>query len=539
MRKNKQYTCLIGVMFLLLVVCVTGCGADDSGQPSVTTSPYTTEPAPASDDAPAGTTDCGVDDAGQPPITTAPQTTEPASGSDNAPAELPENFEQIYREAESLYALFTGYGSIGYDSKVIEYNGQRYQGCSHRDFSSLVEMEAVISRYFSEEITSALMNKTVAGDDYPLYVEQDGKLYRFSGYAAQWGYDAAKDYTWTPLGAAGDEHLVEVSASITEYGTEYTATAVCKYVRNADGSICFTEFPLMIVRLWDAFAQPDQATVSTINDIADWDRLPWVHSLYGDDNREYAPAAYAFIHNLVSGESAVPEYNGLGIKDYSITLLTDTAYTSSLRFTFTVTGNSLPETLPPGTHTKIVYSGLDVILFDKETPEALMGYSTDFYLDEFGDNPAVKALHKYLAYMTNWEVSPFGEWDINSYFLPYNYICAFYGNNNMEIHFVEMQRLLAEKFGINIERPTDDCRLYFCEYCKERDMVWYADTRGIRENYRLIDVSFADRITSVTVQFYEDDLHLIPSYKVAYQIGPDETFLGCEVIDPGNYGHLQ
>ena len=189
--------------------------------------------------------------------------------------------------------------------------------------------------------------------------------------------------------------------------------------------------------------------------------------------------------------------------------------------------------------TLISNDGIDVLLFDEETPEALMGYSTDFYLDEFGDNPAIEALHKYLAYMTNWEVSPFGEWDINSYFLPYNYICAFYGNSDMEINFIEMQRLLAEKFGINIERPTDDCRLDFCEYSKEKDTVWYIDTRGIMENYHFIDVSFADGVTSVTVQFYEDPLCLIPSYKVAYQIGPGETFLGCEVVEPGDYSHLR
>lgn len=528
MQKNQRYPRFIGLLLLILVIYATGCGADDAGQPLITTAPHTTESAPASDNVPDPST-----------TITDPYTTEPPATSDIVRAELPENFEQIYREAENFYAMFTGYGRIGYESRVIEYNGQRYQGCSHRDFSTLAEMEAVISRYFSEEITSALMNTTVAVDGYPLYLEQDGKLYRYSGYAAQWGYDAAKDYTWTPLGSYGEEHLVEVSASITEYGTEYTATAVCKYTLDADGSIRFTEFPLMIVRLWDAFSQPDQATVSTIHDIADWDKLPWVHNLYGSNNREYAPAAYEFIQNLVSGESAVPEYNGLGIKDYSITLLTDTAYTSSLRFTFTVTGNSLPETLPPGTHTKIIYSGLGMILFDEETLEALMGYADLTGVAQFGDNSAVKALNRYLTYMTYWEISPFGEWAADSLLLPYNYICAHYGNENMEISFSEMQRLLAEKFGISIERPTDDCRLYRCEYSKERDTVWYADTRGINTIHRIVDVSSANGITTVTVQFYEDTLRLIPDYKIAYQMGADEVFLGCEVIDPGNYGHLQ
>ncbi|MBQ2767129.1 MAG: hypothetical protein IJF49_03515 [Clostridia bacterium] len=259
MLKKEHGIRLICLFLFVLVVCTTGCGSNDSGK---IPDHITTDADPMSI---------------------------------NPPEELPANFVQIYREAEHLYAMFTGYGSIEYVDRTIRYNGETYQEFRHADFSTLAEMGNVVRQHFSEEITNTLMNKTVAGAGCPLYLEQDGQLYRFGGYAAQWGYSAAEGYTWVPLGTVDGEHLVEVSASITEYGTTYTAAVVCRYVIEADGSIRFTEFPLIIEHLWDAFAQPSaQAPVSTITDIADWDRLAWVQAPYDDDSIKRAHAAYEF-----------------------------------------------------------------------------------------------------------------------------------------------------------------------------------------------------------------------------------------------------
>ena len=274
----------------------------------------------------------------------------------------------------------------------------------------------------------------------------------------------------------------------------------------------------------------------TITDIADWETLPW-----RTDGPVHSQNAYNFINNLVSGESDIPEYNGLGITDYSITLLEDqTAGFATLRFTFTVTGNSLPETLPPGTYTKLVYDGMDVSLYDEEVPDEFHEYeetdAKEHGLDKFGDEPAVLALHKYFCYMFGiWEVSPYGEWDAENYYLPYNYITAFYGDESMVISFTDAQRLLSEKFGIAVERLDRSGMLSRCEYDSVTDTIRYADTRGNAPIHRFIDVTKQDGVTYVTVQLYADRLYLVPSHKVQYMMGENIEFIGYRVVEFGKY----
>ena len=269
------------------------------------------------------------------------------------------------------------------------------------------------------------------------------------------------------------------------------------------------------------------AARDTITDIADWDKLPWVQEPY--ESMKRAPNVYKLIYNLVSGESEVPEYNGLGIKDYSITLLENPRNEATFRFTFTVTGNSLPETLPPGTYTWKLYSGMNAYIQEGNGSD-LMG------LEKYGSYSAVQAVNKYMWFMY-WEV-PFDEWgyEPTSYYqYPYNYICAFYGGENMTVSFPDMQRLLFEKFGITVERPTESGYLYRCFYDKDTDTVRYADTRGIERFHRFLDVTESDGVTNVTVQLYADRFYLLPSHKIVYRIGEGEVFLGCEVIEKSNY----
>jgi len=276
----------------------------------------------------------------------------------------------------------------------------------------------------------------------------------------------------------------------------------------------------------------------TITNIADWDELPW--SYEPSPGWKNAPGAYDFIYNLVSGESTIPEYNELGIEDYSITLLeNDHRSIAVLSFTFTVTGNSLPETLPPGTYTKTVYNGQDVYLYDGDVPETAEE-SAEIHrikhgIDKFEDYTAAQAVHAYFSLMRPWEISPYGEWDISNGIMPTDYICNFYGES-LEIGFDDMKSLLLEKFGITIEKPTEDnCYLNRCKYRKETNTVFYADTRGYESPHRIIDCNVVDGTSYVTVQFYADRLFLLPSHKITYKIGAGEVFLGYEIIEIGNY----
>lgn len=280
----------------------------------------------------------------------------------------------------------------------------------------------------------------------------------------------------------------------------------------------------------------------TITDIADWDSLPWVEKPY--DHTSRASYAYSFIYdmvsgeNLVSGDSSYSELKDLGIEDYSITLLENDSNETILRFTFTVTGNSLPETLPPGTYTKIIYNGMGLYMYDEMPPksqeESDAIYNVKYGLDEFGDYTAVEAIHSYLRWPNAKEPYAYGEWPDDESRMPYPYICAYYGNQ-LEISFDEMQRLLSKKFGINIEKPSESCSMYHCAYNADTDTVYYADTRGFRAIHRFVDVREDGDTTYVTVQFYADSLYLIPSHKIVYRLGEGEVFLGCEVIDDGHY----
>jgi hypothetical protein len=99
----------------------------------------------------------------------------------------------------------------------------------------------------------------------------------------------------------------------------------------------------------------------------------------------------------------------------------------------------------------------------------------------------------------------------------------------------EMQKLLLEKFGITIDKPTENHRFYRCKYSKATDTVRYADTRGYEAIHRFIDVETDNGITYVTVQHFADRLYLIPSHKVVYKIGEGNVFLGCEIAETGNY----
>ena len=278
----------------------------------------------------------------------------------------------------------------------------------------------------------------------------------------------------------------------------------------------------------------------TITDIADWEKLPWSES-WERWGRKPASNAYNFIYNLVSGESEIPEYNGLGIKEYSISVVEDegSGIGTTLRFTFKVEGLSLPSTLIPAIYTWTIYDGMSLLVYTEGLPtnyEEGTAYENRMRgLHRFEGNSAVEAVDTYLSWMPYiYEVSPYGEWDPENYHLPYNYICAHYGKN-LEISFSELQNLMAEKFGIAVERPEKSGLLSRCEYDNERDTVRYADTRGYTAVHRFLDVHEENGITYVSVMLFADKHYLIPSHTIQYKIGEGNVFLGCEIIREGNY----
>ena len=281
--------------------------------------------------------------------------------------------------------------------------------------------------------------------------------------------------------------------------------------------------------------------IEEITDIDDWHTLLWAEGLPDDENRQPSQNVFSFIRDLVKGESEIPEINRLGIKDYSIALLKDSAYDSLFRFTFTVTGDSLPQTLLPGTYTWMLLDGMELSIYTEGIPatqeEAEAYWKRMRGLERFEGNSAVEAVNTYLSWMPYiYEVSPYGKWDPENYHLPYNYICAYYGNEGHEISFDELQSLMSEKFGITVDRPTaEPFLLSRCKYNAETDTVYYADTRGYEAVHRILDIREEDGITYVIVQLFADCHRMIPSHKLQFAIGEGEVFLRSEIIQNGNY----
>ncbi len=181
-------------------------------------------------------------------------------------------FETAYRNAENVYSWFTGYGGFEALMEWTTVDGQSYQRCDMLEFDTLAELESITARYFSKDLTDKLMNTTAGMFGTPLYVEENGKLYKVSGYFSQFGYDAVYDYKFERLGYSDGEYSVKVTASFCPYGKEFTASAVCKYVIMDDGSIVFTEFPLMIEELtsfWASLSQiEDSGTTVSREDLS-------------------------------------------------------------------------------------------------------------------------------------------------------------------------------------------------------------------------------------------------------------------------------
>ncbi len=151
----------------------------------------------------------------------------------------------FFKEAEAVAAYFTGHGG-SVTGENTEYEGTRYD--KFADCSTYSELESAVRRYFAPEIADIMLSKTIG--ELPLFLEQDGELYRFGGYAAQYGHDDC-DVVITGF-EEKENNLLEIKAQISfnEYEevvtTEHTYT--CKITD--DGTYRFAddyELPIVLI----------------------------------------------------------------------------------------------------------------------------------------------------------------------------------------------------------------------------------------------------------------------------------------------------
>lgn len=155
-----------------------------------------------------------------------------------------QSFEDIYHKAEWIYSLFTRYGKLTYAENEILYNNERYQEVKMDEFADLDELRALCLLYFNRNVTSGLMNTWVK-TDYPLYIEQDGKIYRFSGYTAPYEYDAPYNYTFDLQTDNKGRNYANIYATMDSNGQQLPCQTYCGYEIGENGEIIFIRFDLM------------------------------------------------------------------------------------------------------------------------------------------------------------------------------------------------------------------------------------------------------------------------------------------------------
>lgn len=95
--------------------------------------------------------------------------------------------KDAFAKAEQTAAIFAGlYGDC--KDGVVEENGITYE--KFETCTTMAELEERTAQSFDEELTAKLM-ATQVGEGKMLFVEKDAELYRFGGYAGQYGYDSA------------------------------------------------------------------------------------------------------------------------------------------------------------------------------------------------------------------------------------------------------------------------------------------------------------------------------------------------------------
>ena len=93
--------------------------------------------------------------------------------------------EQAFYAAEATAALFSGYAGNVYAEGTIDVDGVRYD--RFEICADMNALEALVRASFDDALSAEFL-AAEAYDGHPLYIEQDGTLYRFGGYAAQFDY---------------------------------------------------------------------------------------------------------------------------------------------------------------------------------------------------------------------------------------------------------------------------------------------------------------------------------------------------------------
>ena len=162
--------------------------------------------------------------------------------------------EAAFFEAEEIASYFTGYvaGNV-YDEGTVAVNGVRYDRFA--PYATMAELAALVESRFDGALAERLLSASTVDGDL-LYIEQDGVLYRFGGYIAQYAYlDAEREVT--DIRAEDGVIYVDIASTFDLMDEPMTVSHTYTCVEE-DGEYRFTgEFALPFTVVYDAWTGRD------------------------------------------------------------------------------------------------------------------------------------------------------------------------------------------------------------------------------------------------------------------------------------------
>ena len=288
------------------------------------------------------------------------------------------------------------------------------------------------------------------------------------------------------------------------------------------------DLPTSLTTQTEPAAQTSETTETTesasgdaITSLADWDKL--------NADGAYSDRLRAFLGRFLGeNTTGIAEFDTVRISDYRIARREpdDADDISRLLFTFTVEASGL-STLPPGRYETVVEELRDPMMtFLGDDPRAAAYPAAEDGCDSCSET--------YRALLTScyvWNYPAYGAWnEDNFYWFPVNYIVDRYGNGAKmaEDTFADLAERL---FGF----PRELVGKFSTAEADGRRWVYSGSLGG-----GFYAVLSAHRVETdgrhvLTVQYFADDNHFVPSLRVEYAFGTDGAVYGTTVVGDSPY----
>ena len=263
----------------------------------------------------------------------------------------------------------------------------------------------------------------------------------------------------------------------------------------------------------------ESASVDAITSLADWDKLN-ADGTYSDRTR-------AFLGRFLGENTTeIAEFDTVQISDYRIARLEPEVGINRLLFTFTVDASGL-DTLPPGRYETVVEELRELTMtFLGDDPRAAA-----YPAAEEGCDACAETYSELLASCYIWHYPAYGAWNAeNCDVFPVNYIVDRYGNHDKmaEDTFADLAERL---FGF----PREFVGRFSTTDENGRRWVYSGGLGGGFYAVRAAHRIETDGRHVLTVQYFADDNHFVPSVRVEYAFGTDGAVYGTTVVGDSPY----